>query len=282
MRERGAIDFFLNHYISSERLYEAMLLVTQRCNLACRHCNNRSEPRAELSTRQWRRILNELAAQGALQAAFSGGEPLLRPDLVPLLRHADRLGLALTMCSNGLLLDSAFCRAVRGLRWREIALSVYATDARAHDQLTGRRGSWQRTTDALARLADAGLPVAVNCSRLRGRPGDVAAVHDWAMAHGYTFHDSAMLLTGLDGDRTPLRLRVTRPRPRAATVSPAPPPSPRPHWRRGCGCGEAGVLINAYGDLFPCTFFRPHRGATALPPLPRQAPLPALFRPGLS
>lgn len=284
MRERGTVDFFLQHYIKTEQLFEVMMLVTQRCNLVCRHCNNRSESRAELGTRHWRRIMTEFAALGALQAVFTGGEPLLRPDLVPLLRHADRLGLALVMFSNGLLVDRAFIAAVRGLRWRDIALSVYATEARAHDRLTGVSGSWRRTTDALALFADAGLPVAVNCSELRGLPGAAAAVRDWAQARGYGFRSSAMLLTGLDGDKTPLRLRVARARLRMADEAPVVPPGPPPHWRRGCGCGEAGVLINAYGDLFPCAFFPLPLGNLACTPLAelwRRSPLLPVIRRGL-
>ncbi|HNW91465.1 MAG TPA: radical SAM/SPASM domain-containing protein [bacterium] len=278
MREQGAAFFFLRHFIGAERLYEAMLLPTQRCNLRCRHCNARTEPRPELSAAVWRRTLTDLQRCGTMQVTFSGGEPLLRPDLPALLRHADGLGLALTLFSNGQLLDRARVAALRGLRWREITLSLYSVRAHEHDRLTRHPGSWVKTAAALARLADAGLPVAVNCMTLRGlRPAAQNEVFQWASGRGYRCHTGSMLLPVLDGDLAPLRLR------RIVAVADAPRVGAKA-WRRGCGCGEAATMINAYGDCYPCSFFPAPLGnvcVQTVSAIRRQSPLLPVIRRGL-
>ena len=65
--------------------------LTYRCPLACPYCSNPldlADYGDELTTAEWRRVLAEAAALGVLQVHFSGGEPLLRRDLVELVAAA--------------------------------------------------------------------------------------------------------------------------------------------------------------------------------------------------
>ncbi|MGC2230412.1 MAG: radical SAM protein, partial [Candidatus Acidiferrum sp.] len=61
--------------------------LTHRCPLHCVYCSNPLELQArdlELSTEHWSRVFQEAAALGVLQADFTGGEPLTRPDILDL------------------------------------------------------------------------------------------------------------------------------------------------------------------------------------------------------
>ena len=82
--------------------------LTHRCPLHCVYCSNplELESRAsELSTETWSRVFKEAAEAGALQADLTGGEPLARPDIVELVRHARAVGLYVSLITSGLALD---------------------------------------------------------------------------------------------------------------------------------------------------------------------------------
>ena len=82
--------------------------LTHRCPLHCVYCSNPQEltSRArELDTATWSRVLSEAAALGVLQADFTGGEPLARPDLLDLVRAARAAGLYVNLITSGMPLD---------------------------------------------------------------------------------------------------------------------------------------------------------------------------------
>ena len=84
--------------------------LTHRCPLHCVYCSNPLELDAranELSTDQWTRVFREAAGLGVLQADFTGGEPLARPDIVELVAAARAAGLYVNLITSGLPLDEA-------------------------------------------------------------------------------------------------------------------------------------------------------------------------------
>ncbi|HEY6945094.1 MAG TPA: pyrroloquinoline quinone biosynthesis protein PqqE [Candidatus Acidoferrum sp.] len=84
--------------------------LTHRCPLHCVYCSNPLElqPRtSELSTETWSRVFTEAAEAGVLQADFTGGEPLARPDIVNLVRSARAAGLYVSLITSGLPMDEA-------------------------------------------------------------------------------------------------------------------------------------------------------------------------------
>lgn len=82
--------------------------LTHRCPLHCVYCSNPLEltkRENELHAETWARVLREGAELGVLQADFTGGEPLARPDLVDLIRAARAAGLYASLITSGLPLD---------------------------------------------------------------------------------------------------------------------------------------------------------------------------------
>ena len=83
--------------------------VTQACALACRHCRAEAidqRDREELSLKEGKDLVDQVADMGTPIIVFSGGDPLQRDDLEPLIRHAKQRGLraatipAATKCSS--------------------------------------------------------------------------------------------------------------------------------------------------------------------------------------
>src|SRR4029077_1995096 len=84
--------------------------LTHRCPLHCVYCSNPLELQAraiELSTEEWSRVFREAAALGVLQADFTGGEPLTRPDILDLIRAARTAGLYVNLITSGLPLEES-------------------------------------------------------------------------------------------------------------------------------------------------------------------------------
>jgi MoaA/NifB/PqqE/SkfB family radical SAM enzyme len=98
----------LQHDVPFERLDEPCevvhLEISNRCNLSCPYCYAGAKEGKELSTEQWKYILDDLVSYGVFQVTFGGGEPTLRDDLQELALHARRGGLNLCMTTNGKIL----------------------------------------------------------------------------------------------------------------------------------------------------------------------------------
>jgi Fe-coproporphyrin III synthase len=142
---------------------------TRRCNLACSHCYSASSPQqdAGLDDAQWRLALPRLRAEGYQQISLSGGEPLVYPGLAELVACARGEGFRVTMVSNGLLAAQAQGRIDAVLDQLDgIAISFDGLAAR-HDAMRGRPDAFDRASQALARLADRGRPVAAAISVTR-------------------------------------------------------------------------------------------------------------------
>jgi pyrroloquinoline quinone biosynthesis protein E len=100
---------------STQNLLALVAELTHRCPLHCVYCSNPLELQSranELSTEAWSRVFKEAAEAGALQADFTGGEPLARPDIVDLVRSARTAGLYVSLITSGLPLDEAKLEAL--------------------------------------------------------------------------------------------------------------------------------------------------------------------------
>ena len=131
------------------------LNLTRRCNLGCEHCylDARILKRGdvdELSTASVRKVLDDIAALSpGCMVVLTGGEPLLRPDLDDIARHAAGLGLMVVVGTNGILLDRARVRRLREAGVAGLGLSLDSLDPEVHDAFRGRRGAWQKTMAAI-------------------------------------------------------------------------------------------------------------------------------------
>jgi len=83
----------------------AHIIPTRRCNLACTYCNEYDDFSKPVPTEEMKRRIDQLAALGTSIISFSGGEPLLHPDLPDLIAHIRHHGRLAGMITNGFLLN---------------------------------------------------------------------------------------------------------------------------------------------------------------------------------
>jgi len=135
--------------------------VTQACDLACVHCRASAQSErnpAELSTEQGYRLLDEIRSFGEPLMVFTGGDPLKRPDLFELIRHAVKIGLRtnVTPSATPLLTAEAIDR-FKEAGISRMAISVDGHDAASHDDFRGIPGTFERAMFALSHARDIGL-----------------------------------------------------------------------------------------------------------------------------
>ncbi|GAA2450603.1 hypothetical protein GCM10010191_80730 [Actinomadura vinacea] len=136
--------------------------LTRKCQLQCSHCYNSSGPDGDhgtMSREDWIRVINQVAAIGAGEVRFIGGEPTMHPDGPRLVREALRLGLRVELFSNLVRIPDEWW-GLFGQDGVSLATSYYSDDPDRHNAITGRR-SHQRTRENIRRAVEDGIPIRV-------------------------------------------------------------------------------------------------------------------------
>lgn len=162
--------------------------VTYRCNLRCPHCylDAGTEKQADdLSTAEALVIVDQIAAlaPGAM-LIFSGGEPLLRPDLASLVRRASRQGLMAMLGTNGTLLDEAALLSLTSAGLAGAGISLDGADPAYHDAFRGKAGAWQEAVRAMQLLRQHRLPFQVQATLTRANSQQLHPMIDLSQEMG--------------------------------------------------------------------------------------------------
>ena len=121
--------------------------LTHRCPLHCVYCSNPTELTArteELSTETWSRVFDQAAAAGVMQLDLTGGEPLVRPDLVTLLGAARAAGLYVNLITSGVPLDEARLDELVAAGLDHFQLSFQAAREGTANEISGSKSHAQK------------------------------------------------------------------------------------------------------------------------------------------
>src|SRR5437773_8650479 len=121
--------------------------LTHRCPLHCVYCSNPVELQSrsrELSTEIWSRVFQEAAQAGVLQADFTGGEPLARPDIVEFVRAARAAGLYVNLITSGLPLDETKLADLVAAGLDHIQLSFQGARGELSNEISGTKSHTQK------------------------------------------------------------------------------------------------------------------------------------------
>ena len=134
---------------------------TRRCNLRCVHCYSQSENKAyggELSTDEGLALLEDLARFGAPVVLFSGGEPLMRHDLLALVEAAVALGMRAVISTNGTLITESQAARLRGANLSYVGVSLDGL-REVNDEFRGMPGAFDRALEGIRNCRQAGIKV---------------------------------------------------------------------------------------------------------------------------
>ena len=174
------------------RPYVVSWNLTYRCNLACEHCYldaggtplveaDNFADRSELDTEECFRVIDEIAefAPECL-TILTGGEPLLRRDILDIVRRASERELWVVVGTNGVSITENLARRLADAGARGLSLSLDALDADRHDRFRKVRGAWRNTVGGAEILHRTGLPFIVQTTVGSHNLGELDAIADFA------------------------------------------------------------------------------------------------------
>lgn len=152
--------------------------LTRRCNLRCIHCYSDSDGRlapGELTTDEVRAVLEDLAAYGVKFVLFSGGEPLTRPDIFDLARHAIRLHLRVTLSTNGTLITPKMARKIAEAGFSYVGVSFDGLGA-VNDAFRGAPGAFEQAKRGMRHIAALGVRAGLRLTLTKHTVDDLDSV----------------------------------------------------------------------------------------------------------
>jgi len=174
------------------RPYVVSWNLTYRCNLACEHCYLDAGPtplvgtenfadRSELGTEECFRVIDEIAAFAPeCVTILTGGEPLLRRDILEIVRRASERGLWVVVGTNGVSITENLAKRLAEAGARGLSLSLDALDPDRHDRFRNVRGAWRNTVAGAEILNRTGLPFIVQTTVGSHNLHELEAIADFA------------------------------------------------------------------------------------------------------
>jgi len=159
--------------------------VTNRCNLRCQHCYLSAEDRSyrdELTTEEAKAFLSDLGDMGCPVVLFSGGEPLVRPDVFELAGFGTNAGLRVVFSTNGTLITPEVAQRLTAAGVKYVGVSLDGA-REVHDRFRGKAGCFEAALEGLAHAAAAGLNTGVRFTVNKANVDDLPAVIDAVVAH---------------------------------------------------------------------------------------------------
>lgn len=132
------------------------------CNQNCVHCyaaGQRQSEEKELSTEEWKEILDKCRKIGVPQVTFTGGEPTMREDLPELIDHAKWFITRLN--TNGVKLTKEYCENLKKASLDSMQITFYSNDEEIHNKLVGAP-RFRDTVAGIENALAAGLNVSIN------------------------------------------------------------------------------------------------------------------------
>ncbi len=166
---------------ASERRPIVVWNITRACNLKCVHCYNdsgASKADDELSTGQAKAVLDDLSQFNVPSILFSGGEPLMRPDLFELIGYAVEQGLRAVISTNGTLITADVAKRIKqhGVSYVGISLDGIGD---INDKFRGVAGAFNRAVEGIKNCQDAGIRIGLRLTLTKRNVQDMESLFDF-------------------------------------------------------------------------------------------------------
>lgn len=168
--------------------------MTRRCNLKCVHCYAQAvdvDGADAISTEKAKEMIDDLASYGAPVMLFSGGEPLVRKDLVELASHATSKGMRAVISTNGTLISKEKARELKSVGLSYVGISLDGLEA-VHDHFRGVPGSFKKALEGIANCQAEGLKVGlrftINKRNVAEIPGIFRLLEDLEVPRACFYH----------------------------------------------------------------------------------------------
>jgi len=239
-----------------------------RCNLRCLHCYRDGEwPKGILETHEVKSILDQIAEAGTIWLLLTGGEIFLRPDIFEIYDHARKLGLLVTLFTNGTTITEKIADRLRDTPPDMVEISLYGYTKETYEAVTGIPGSREKCYRGVERLWERGVPLKLKTVAMRTNLHEIPDMARFAESKGLHFKFDTMIQANFSGSLMPCNVRLS---PKEAVDLEFSDASrveeyrkyfePRKEYRSSkvfsCGAGSRTFHIDPYGQMKMCLLLR--------------------------
>jgi radical SAM protein with 4Fe4S-binding SPASM domain len=181
--------------------------LTSRCNLSCRMCfvrhaaGDKTQKAKELPASAWLELARQAAAQGMVFLLLTGGEIFLRRDFFEIYEPLTRLGLVLSLFTNGTLITNDVAARLAQAPPNRTEITLYGATAATYEAITGVPGSYAACCAGIEALLNHGVLLGLKTTLTRQNVGELEAMRQ--MAHNWGAPFSASWLLAKRPDQTP-------------------------------------------------------------------------------
>ena len=250
---------------------------TNKCNMYCKHCYRDAgiEVQHELNTSEGKSLIDEVAKAGFKIMVFSGGEPLLRPDIYDLIKHAVKAGLRPVLGSNGTLITKRVAMELKNAGIMGIGISLDSLNPKKHDEFRSYTGGWREAVIGMKNCREVGLHFQIHTTVMNWNKDEILDITDFAIGMGAVAHHTFFLVPtgrGADIEEESLNpeqyeglLNDIMLKQNDVNIELKPTCAPEfmriakemgmnPRFSRGCLAGTSYCIISPSGNVQPCAY----------------------------
>jgi MoaA/NifB/PqqE/SkfB family radical SAM enzyme len=186
MEYRQRKDAIPRHYLAFSGMRRPVVFwnLTDRCNLSCTHCYSSSGPGCgsggELTTSEAFAFIDDLAASEVPLIIFTGGEPLIRPDIWELAEYSRENGIRTALSTNGTLITDEVGKKIRRSGIGYAGISLDGATAATHDRFRNTPGAFDQAVAAFACCRKEGVRCGVRVTLTKENQNELGALVDLA------------------------------------------------------------------------------------------------------
>ena len=254
-------------------------MTTNQCNLTCKHCyqDAGNQKEAELTTEEGKKLIDEIARAGFKIMIFSGGEPLMRPDIYELVAYAASKGLRPVFGTNGMLITKEVAQKLKDAGAMAMGISLDSLDEAKHNEFRGHPEAFARTVQGMKNCTEVGLPFQIHTTIMDWNKHEILDIIDFAVEIGAMAEYIFFLIPvgrGVYIEETAVEvmeyenlLRSIMEKQKEVPIAIKPTCAPQftrvakqvgveidPRFTRGCLAGLTYCVISPTGKVRPCAY----------------------------
>ncbi len=250
---------------------------TNQCNMFCDHCYRDAGAKLsdELSTEEAKKLIDDIKKAGFQIMIFSGGEPLMRPDIYELGAYARSAGLRPVLGTNGTLITSEAAAKLKESGFMAAGVSLDSLVPEKNDSFRKLENTFERTVQGMKNLKEAGVRFQIHTTVMDWNQEELEAITDFAVDIGAMAHHIFFLVPtgrGVNIETEALRVveyerTIARIMEKQKTVPIELKPTCAPQFMRiagkkdipvrfsrGCLAGISYCIISPSGNVQPCAY----------------------------
>lgn len=168
-------DTISQQVYENKYLFSALFELTYKCNEKCVHCyvdSYFSNEKKEISTIDAKKVIDNLYHANVAEITFSGAEIFSRKDSLDIIEYASQKGFLIDIFSNATLLDSDSILRLAQCNIKSFHASIYGSNAKLHDSITGISGSFDKTVEVLKILNNLGITTCIKTTVMKENSQD--------------------------------------------------------------------------------------------------------------